>query len=601
MLKWIGRIFLLLLVATGLFIANTVWFKPYPIRFFYERVFFEFALESPELLSSLHMLEAIGIDGHNAKLDDASEAAGDKQFARLHKNIEMLHSYDSSGMTGQDKLSYDILDWFLQTQAEGERWRYHNYPVNQLFGVQNGFPSFMASTHQVNNLKDGEYYNARLAAVKAKFEQVLEGLKIREQKGIIPPTFVIDKVLAEMNEFVAQKPEDNILYKSLADKLGKLKDVDEAAKGKLLADAKTSIESTVYPAYRLFIDYFIILKPKSSNDAGVWKFPDGEAYYAYELKQNTTTDLNPEQIHQLGLEEVARIQTQMLEILHAQGYQGEDIGELVHKLGEEPRFLYPDSKEGREQILADYKKILDEVSQGLDSAFRVKPKAAMDVQRIPEFKEKTAPGAYYEHPAMDGSRPGIFYANLYDIKATPKFDMRTLAYHEGIPGHHFQIAIQQELQGLPTFRSLLPFTAYAEGWALYSERLAWELGFQKDPFDDLGRLQAELFRAVRLVVDTGIHQKRWTREQAIDYMAKNTGMVLSDVTAEIERYIVMPGQACAYKVGMLKILELREKAKQELGAKFDLRDFHDVVLKNGSVPLAILERVVKDYIASKKA
>ena len=224
----------------------------------------------------------------------------------------------------------------------------------------------------------------------------------------------------------------------------------------------------------------------------------------------------------------------------------------------------------------------------------------MEVVRIPEFKEKTAPGAYYQQPAIDGSRPGRFYANLYDIKATPKYSMRTLAYHEGIPGHHFQVALAMELEGMPFIRKMSPFTAYTEGWALYSEYLAWEMGFQDNPLDNLGRLQAELFRAVRLVVDTGIHDKRWTREEAIDYMVRNTGMALSDVTSEIERYIVMPGQATSYKVGMIKILEIREKAKQALGDKFDIRDFHDVVLKNGAVPLAILEELVDEYIAEKQ-
>ena len=262
--------------------------------------------------------------------------------------------------------------------------------------------------------------------------------------------------------------------------------------------------------------------------------------------------------------------------------------------------MYPDTDSGRTQILADYNAILTEVDNGLSSAFRVRPKAKLEVRRVPEFKQKTSAGAYYESAALDGSRPGVFYANLYDVKATPKFGMRTLAYHEGIPGHHFQIGVAQELKGLPTFRTLVPFTAYSEGWALYTERVAAELGFEKDPYDQLGGLRAELFRAARLVVDTGLHDQRWTREQAIRYMRQTTGMAVSDVTAEVERYIVMPGQACAYKVGMLKILELRERAKQQLGPKFDLRDFHDVVLKNGALPLEILEQVVNQYIAARR-
>ncbi|RZK34130.1 MAG: DUF885 domain-containing protein, partial [Hymenobacter sp.] len=300
--------------------------------------------------------------------------------------------------------------------------------------------------------------------------------------------------------------------------------------------------------------------------------------------------------------EVARITAEMQAILRAQHEAGADsVGPTMARLGEEPRFLYPDTDAGRAQILTDYRQILTAVDKGLAPAFRIRPRAKLAVARVPEFKQKTSPGAYYNPAAFDNSRPGTFYANLYDVKATPKFGMRSLAYHEGIPGHHFQIGIAQELTGLPTFRQVIPFTAYSEGWALYAERLAWELGFEKDPYDNLGRLRDELFRAVRLVVDTGMHDRRWTREQAIRYMRQKTGMAESDVEAEIERYIVMPGQACAYKVGMLKILELRERAKQQLGAKFDLRDFHDAVLKNGAMPLEVLEQVVNDYIAAKAA
>ncbi|MFT4854416.1 MAG: hypothetical protein ACI9YR_002817, partial [Bacteroidia bacterium] len=285
--------------------------------------------------------------------------------------------------------------------------------------------------------------------------------------------------------------------------------------------------------------------------------------------------------------------------------QGFDVSQgftfAIEALKADPRFYYPDTDEGREQILKDYQSILDEVDLAMDNVFSLRPETGMEVQRIPEFKEKTAPGAYYQPPARDGSRPGVFFANLYDIKATPKYGMRTLAYHEGIPGHHFQVTISQELSGLPIFRTLSPFTAYTEGWALYTEQLAWELGFQDDPFDNVGRLQSELFRAVRLVVDTGIHAKKWTRQQAIDYLLTNTGMPESDVVAEIERYIVMPGQATSYKVGMIKILEVREKAKLALGDTFDIKEFHDVVLKNGAVPLDILERLVDNYIREKQA
>jgi uncharacterized protein (DUF885 family) len=307
-------------------------------------------------------------------------------------------------------------------------------------------------------------------------------------------------------------------------------------------------------------------------------------------------------VHQLGLSEVARIKTEMNAILSSEGYADstKTLGEIIQKLNTEDRFLYPNTDEGRQLILDDYARIIDDISTKLDAVFNVRPKAGIEVKRVPEFKEEGTAGAYYERPAMDGSRGGVFFANLRNTDETVKFAMKTLAYHEGVPGHHFQIAIAGELQDLPMFRGVIPFTSYIEGWALYTEQLAWELGFyENDPFGNLGRLQAEMFRAVRLVVDTGIHHKKWTREEAIDYMIENTGMTTGEVTSEIERYIVMPGQACAYKIGMLKILELRAHAKTALGDRFDLRDFHDVVLKNGAVPLVVLEEIVQTYIDEK--
>jgi uncharacterized protein (DUF885 family) len=314
--------------------------------------------------------------------------------------------------------------------------------------------------------------------------------------------------------------------------------------------------------------------------------------------------MTPEEVHQVGLAEVARIKKEMWDILLSEGYMDttRTLGEVIQTLNKEDRFLFPDSDEGRKMIIEEYNRILDEISVGLDDAFDLRPKAGLEVRRVPEFKEEGSAGAYYNRPTMDGSRGGIFYANLRNVHETVKFGMKTLAYHEGIPGHHFQLAIQSELEGVPVFRTIGLFTAYTEGWALYSERLAWELGFyDNDPFGNLGRLQAEMFRAVRLVVDTGIHFKKWTREEAIAYMVANTGMTTSEVVTEIERYIVMPGQACAYKIGMLKILELRDKAKTELGDDFDLKEFHNVVLVNGAVPLDILEDLVNDYIEGSKS
>ncbi|MGB1200722.1 MAG: DUF885 domain-containing protein, partial [Cognaticolwellia aestuarii] len=566
-------------------------------RAFLDRTLIKMAFESPETLTSLGFLESLGINGHNAELDDDSPEKTDELYEKLPKIKQTLNAYSDESLNENDKLSKEIALYLLDYAEQAKPYRYHNYPVNQLFGVQNGYPSFMEAQHQVNKVEDAEHYISRLEKVRVKFAQNLNGIQIRTEKGIIPPKFVIERVLTEMNDFIATPPQENILYTSLKEKMINASEISGTDRNRLLALAEINITDNVYPAYQLLIDYFTQLKAKAGTDDGLWHLPDGEQAYALSLKFFTTTNYTADEIHNTGLSEVARIQNEILTILAEQGFDvSQGFSHAIEALAADEQFYYEDSDQGRAQILADYQKILDEIDANLDDAFRIRPKAGMEVVRIPEFKEKTAPGAYYQQPAIDGSRPGRFFANLYDIKATPKYGMRTLAYHEGIPGHHFQIAIAMELEGMPFLRRMSPFTAYTEGWALYTERLAWELGFQDDPFDNIGRLQAELFRAVRLVVDTGIHHKRWTREQAINYMKTNTGMAQSDVVSEIERYIVMPGQATSYKVGMMKILELRERAKSVLGDRFDLRDFHDVVLKNGAVPLDILERLVEQYI-----
>ncbi len=600
-LKILGSLLVLAILLAGAFFVHVWYFKPFSINLFFGREALQFALESPELLSSIHVLEQFGIDGHNAELDDDSIAAGDRMFVRLKKAHATLLSYEDEDLSAADRRSKEIMLALLDLGLEAERFRFHNYPLNQMFGAQNNFPSFMESTHQVHDAGDAEDYVTRLSKSGIKFDQVLEGLNHREELGILPPQFVIDKVLEEMRNFVATPAEDNILSTALAKKMEEA-ELDAADRRRIATAAKAQIEETVYPAYRRLIAYFEQLDPKVDGNNGVWALPDGDELYRLALKFFTTTDYRPDEIHDLGLREVDRIQAEILDILAAEGWDtGAGFEAVMANLKGDPRFYYSDTDEGREQILADYLAIIDEISAGLDRAFDVLPEAEVEVKRIPEFKEKTAPGAYYQRPAMDGSRPGVFYANLYDIKATPTYGMRTLAYHEAVPGHHFQLAIQQQQEDLPFFRRMIPFTAYSEGWALYAERLAWELGFQDDPYDNVGRLQAELFRAVRLVVDTGIHSQRWSRERAIDYLIANTGIAESDAVSEIERYFVLPGQACAYKVGMMKILELRELAQAELGDAFDLREFHNVVLTNGSMPLTLLERLVREYIDAKRA
>ena len=600
-LKWTLRVVALLVIVLAVFLINLIWFRPWSLNLFYEKVFAQVLFDEPELLSSIGLVERFGLTGHSAKLGDASPAHQQRFFDRAKKDLADLRAYPLEKQDASQKLSTHILEWYLTQQIEGEKFQWHNYPVNQLFGVQNEFPSFMANTHRLLAPRDCEYYRQRLMAVGTKFDQLIESLKVREQKGILPPRFVVEKVLTEMNNFVAQPPAENILATSFKTRAAKIEGLSDEQRVAFQKRIETAIAGDVYFAYRKLIDYCNAVLPKTTTDDGVWKLPDGDAFYAYALRRSTTTTLKPEEVHDLGLREVTRIEGEMRALLDANGFAGRPIGEAMDALGKDQSFLFPNDDKGRADALAEYTRLIDDAIERSRLLFATVPKAKIEVRRVPVFKEATSPGAYYNGASLDGTRPGVFYANLRDMNEIPKWSMRTLAYHEGVPGHHWQIATAQELKGLPQFRKLIPFTAYQEGWALYTEWLAKEAGwYDGDPFGDLGRLQAELFRAVRLVVDTGIHAKRWPREQAITYMRDKTGMGEKEVTAEIERYIVNPGQACAYKIGMLKIQELRKRAQNELGTKFDQRQFHDVVLKNGALPLEILEEQVVAYIQRTK-
>src|SRR6266542_2223328 len=555
-LKWIGAIIAVLAIALAVFLINLICFRPWSLNLFYEKVFAEVVVDHPELLSTLGLVEQFGITGHNGKLDDESPAHQQREFDRWKRDLAQLREYPLDRQSPSQKLSTRVLEWFLQMQAEGEKWQWHNYPVNQLFGVQNQFSSFMANTHRLLNRKDCEYY--------------LKGL---EQRQILPPRFVVEEVLKEMTDFIATPASQNILATSFKTRAANMAELTEAQRADLQARVEIATTGKVYPAYQKLIDYCSEILPKTTTDDGVWKLPDGNAYYAHCLHENTTTTLKPDEVHELGLREVAQIEDQMRAILDANGFAGQPIGEAMDMLAKDPRFLYPNDGNGRAEALARYTELITQATaRSSKELFLTTPRAKIEVRRVPEFKESTAPGAYYQPPAMDGTRPGVFFANLRDMNEVPKWSMPTLAYHEGVPGHHWQISTAEELKGVPQFRKVIPFTAYMEAWALYCEWLAKQAGwYDNDPFGDLGRLRDELLRAVRLVVDTGIHAKRWTREQAIAYMREKTGMGEKEVKSEIERYIVAPGQACAYKIGMLKIQELRARAAKELGVKFDQR------------------------------
>jgi uncharacterized protein (DUF885 family) len=604
-LKSIGGLCALALLAAVVFIVNLVWFRPFSLNLYYEKIFVSFALRNPELLTSIGIAEQFGYRRHNAHLSDASVQRVERDFAAWHGYLDDLKAYDFQRQTPEQQLSTRVLTWFIESQLVGERYAFHDYPVNQMFGVQSGTPDFMINQHRIPDARGAEDYIARLGEFGRKVDEVLEGLALREKQGVVPPRFVIQRVLTEMRGFTGSPAAENPLQLNFVKKVAALKDLGAAEQQALQARSLQAIDATVLPAYRKLIAFFEGQLTRASDDDGVWKLPDGDAYYAWQLRQQTTTTMTPQQVHELGLAEVARIGAEMQAILGAQGQlQGNETpAQALARLSKEARFLYANDAAGRAQALVDYTAMIQDQLQRSRSVVGLVPKAAIEVKRVPEFKEETAAAAYYNPPSLDGTRPGVFYANLRDMNAMPKFGMRTLSMHEGVPGHHFQIALAQEQQGGPTFRKLLPFTAYAEGWALYAEWLGTELGVYKDdPYGNLGRLQAEMFRAVRLVVDTGIHYKRWTRQQAIDYMLAQTGMPIGEVVAEVERYIVMPGQACAYKVGMLAIRAARARAEKTLGSRWNAdaeKAFHDTVLGSGALPLQILDEQVDAWVKSR--
>ncbi len=586
-----------LLLAGGIWGYKLIWGKPLNIDHFFERYLIGAALSEPEILTMVGIVDNTMLDFHSHKLSDASPAHTYAMLERDEEYLEMLRRYNRDNLSGQKAVSYDMVEWLLKSNIEGGKWAFHDYPVNQTLGVQSALPSFMTTHHQIKDKNSAENYIHRLRAFQEKFEQLRESVLYRADRGVIPPAFVIDHVLKEMNEFIAQPAEENPLFDNFKTNLEELDTLSETERDQLLDDALSAVQNEVTNGYQALIDKFSELHTSAPENVGAWTLPDGDEYYRHLTRMHTTLPLTPEEVHQTGLREVERIKNEMFVLFDEIDISGESVAERFTALDEKPGMFYPDSAGVHDQIIADYTEMIDYLYEETKPLFKRTPKADVEVRRVPEYSETTAPFAYYSIPAMDGSRPGIFFINLRSIDEISKYGMMTLAAHEGVPGHHFQLALAQEIENVPTIRKLYPFTAYAEGWALYTEWVIEEIGFyEDDPYGNLGRLQAEMFRAVRLVVDTGIHLKRWTRDEAIDYMYEHTGMAMGDVVAEIERYIVMPGQALAYKIGMMHIQELRQKAEAELGNQFDIAEFHDIILMNGSLPMEIVSAVVDNYI-----
>ena len=563
---------------------------------FFERTFQDDLKRSPQFQSYL------GIKWDYDKWGDVSDAFADETIAIAKNRLQEISQFDTSKLSEQEKMSIRLFKLGIERDLENDKYRHHTYIVHQFRAAHTSVPSFLINIHRVTSVDDAKAYIGRLDNVKGYFDQVVDQMQLRENLGVFPPKWAYDQMIEASQNVISGIPFDSsdkpsTLWKDFSDKVDAL-DLSESEAEALKGEAKAALLTSVKPAYEKLIAAFAHQKTVSPEGDGVWRLPDGDKWYQNRLNWFTTTDLTADEVHQIGVENVERIHNAMRDIMKQVEFTG-TLQEFFEFMRTDEQFYYPNTDEGRDRYLAEATAAIDTMREALPDYFGLTPKAPMVVKRVEAFREKSAGKAFYQNPAQDGSRPGIYYANLYDMNAMPTYQMEALAYHEGIPGHHMQRAIALELEGIPQFQKFLSFTAYTEGWGLYTEELAKDMGFYKDPYSDFGRLAMELWRACRLVVDTGIHAQKWSREEAIDYLIQNTPNPEYDAIKAIERYIAMPGQATAYMIGKLKIMELRETAKATLGDKFSYPEFHDVVLKDGPVPLSVLEEKVNQWVTGK--
>lgn len=565
------------------------------IRAFFERTYQENLADSPEMQSYR------GIKTDYDKWTDRSEAETDRKIARTRARLEELATFDFDALKPRLQLSYRIFEIQAKRWIEADHYRHTGYAITHQWGPHTSVPSFLINIHRITDLSDAKAWVARLEAVPERFDQEIARIERTAENHVFAPDWSYPKMIEAAENVITGAPFDNsgkdsTLLEDIKTKLAKIKISDDDKSAILLATEKALLER-VKPAYEKLITLLEAHGALASGDDGIWKVPEGEAFYNMRLRHFTTTDLTAEEIHQLGLENVARLHGEMREIMAKVNFEG-TLQDFFAFMRTDPQFVLPNTDEGRAEYLRIATNYIDVMRARLPEVFGIVPQADIIVKRVEPFREKSAGLAFFQSPAIDGSRPGTYYANLYNMADMPLYKAEALAYHEGIPGHHMQISIQQELKDVPNFQRFGGFTAYTEGWGLYTEYLPKEMGFYQDPWSDFGRLSMELWRACRLVVDTGLHDKRWTREEAIQYLRDNTPNPEGDMVKSIERYAVNPGQATAYLIGKLKIVEVREKAKAEMGERFDIRAFHDEVLKDGPVPLDILEEKIEAWSKS---
>lgn len=568
---------------------------------FFEQAFQERIALSPQTMTSL------GIKRDYGKLDDATDAAAERSLALMEAQLAQLNDqFNPRTLSDESRMSWRLFEYGVEQARLSNRWRDWGYQFAANGNPTTGLPVFMINNHRVDSVADAEAYVSRLRDSERVMHEIAAELRQRAAAGVISPYFVFEPSIANTRNVISGAPfddgADNPVWADFQKKVAAL-DADAATKERLLTDGRAALTGEWKRGYEHVLAALAEVQAQATvmpdRDGGVWRLPEGEDYYNARLRLSTTTDLTADQIHQIGLNEVTRLQGEMQTIMDQVGFEG-SLQEMFAFLKTDPRFQYPNTPEGKAQYLTDSRAFIAQVMEAAPRWFSDLPEAALEVRAVEPWRESTASIAFYNSPAPDGSRPGIYYVNLSDMTQVLKPQIEGISYHEGAPGHHFQIAYAQEMQGLPSFRRFGGYGAYAEGWGLYAEQLGKEMGFYQDPYSDFGRLSTELWRAVRLVTDTGLHSKRWSREQAIDYFRQNSLLSERDIVKEVERYITSPGQATSYKIGELKIMELRQRAQAALGDRFDIRDFHAVVLGSGSVPLEVLEDQVDAWIASKR-
>lgn len=561
---------------------------------------------SPERCTSLGLSEERAGYKFIDKVSDASKAAAREARAQLQQSLYELRTINRDWLSPRDRVTYDVVATAWTNAFDSSAFEVGGgagspYAVTQLTGAYRSMPNFLNEQHPLRTIEEADGYLARIEGFAGQLDAETAIIAEDAAAGVIPPDFAIDKALLQLGRFAEGQPGQNILVQSLVRRLPEAQAIPQASHAGYIAHAESAVRNHVIPAVQRQIAALQQVRPQAVHDAGIWRLPHGGEMYAVALRSRTTTTMSPSEIHNIGLELIAQFNSEMDAILHAEGMTRGTVAQRVQELSRRPDQLYPNTDAGREQILADLNQQTREIEALMPRAFNTLARAQLEIRRVPPFTEAGAPGGYYQRAALDGSRPGAYFINLRDTHEWPRFTLPTLNYHEGVPGHHWQISIQQESGAIPFIRSaMLGFSAFSEGWGLYAEQLADELGvYQNNRLGRLGYLQSATFRASRLVCDTGLHHMRWSREQAIQSMMEATGDLESSVTTEIERYCVNPGQACAYMIGRQAINRIRQQATASLGARFDLKSFHDTMLANGAVPLSVLERLLADWAAAQ--